>query len=485
MRSDPRAIALTGAIGLVLGACSASTGEPKAPGDPAPPITADDNALIDDLEKRTFDFFWQSANPANGLVPDRAPTPAFSSIAAVGFGLTAYPIGVERGYVTRAEARDRVLTTLRFFRDAPMGDAVSGVTGYRGFYYHFLDMRTGHRFQDTELSTIDTALLLGGVAFVAAYFTGSEPEEAEVRTIAETLLERTEWDWAQPRPPAVSMGWTPDRGFIEHDWTGYDEAMIVYLLALASNSHALPPAAWQTWSANYDRTWGTQYGQEHLGFPPHFGHQYTHVWVDFRGIQDAYMRKRGIDYFENTRRATHAQRAYAIANPAQWKDYGENIWGLTACDGPGDFQRDYGGRQRTFWGYNARGAGKWEDGKTAADDGTIAPTAMLASLPFAPELVVPGLRELRTRYGDDIYGKWGFLDSFNPSFTFANLSNTGSVKPRAGWVGKDYLGIDQGPILAMIANYRSDFVWRVMRSSAYLRRGLERAGFTGGWLAAP
>jgi hypothetical protein len=450
----------------------------------APALDPADTALLDDLEKRTFDFFWQTANPKNGLVPDRAPTRPFSSIAAVGFALTAYPIGVERGYITRAQARERVRVTLKFFRDAPMGDQKTGVTGYKGFYYHFLDMETGLRFQQTELSTVDTALLLGGVVFSAAYFTAPDPEEAEIRQLAQTLLDRTEWTWAQPRPPTISMGWTPEHGFIEWDWKGYNEAMIVYLLALASPTFPIAAESWQAWTADYDRTWGTHHGQEHLGFPPLFGHQYSHVWVDFRGIKDAYMQRRGIDYFENSRRATLAQRAYAIANPNGWKDYGEDVWGLTACDGPGEFERAFGGKPRKFMAYSARGGGTWLDGNPVTDDGTIAPTAMLGSIPFAPEIVLPGLRALRKRYGDAIYGTYGFFDSFNPSFTFANLSQLGPITEAAGWVSKDYLGIDQGPILAMLDNYRTGMVWRVMRTSAYLRRGLARAGFTGGWLDA-
>lgn len=474
-----------GLLGALLGSgCSGAGGarEP-GPGDGGGVDEVGDTARLDDLQKRTFDFFWQTANPKNGLVPDRYPTPSFSSIAAVGFALTAYGVGVERGWVTRAEARQRVLTTLRFFRDAPQGEAAAGMTGYRGFYYHFLDMETGARFKDVELSTIDTALLLAGVVFVREFFDGAgdgsdaagAAEETEVRQIADVLLARAEWTWASPRAPSVSMGWKPESGFLDYDWVGYDEAMILYLLALASPTYAVAPAAWQRWTSAYDQRWGTFYGQEHLSFPPMFGHQYSHLWVDFRGIADEYMRRRGLDYFENSRRATLAQRAYAIANPDGWKGYGENVWGLTACDGPGDLVLDFGGKPRTFRGYAARGMASY-------DDGTLAPTAMLASLPFAPEVVLPGLRALREQYGDAIYGAYGFFDAFNPSFTFAGKAAQGKIVPGVGWVDVDYLGIDQGPILGMVENHRSGLVWKVMRKSSMLRLGLARAGFQGGWL---
>jgi hypothetical protein len=464
---------------LVALEIAAGCAGPSHPPDARPPATsAADAAMLDELEQRTFDFFWRTADPATGLVPDRYPTPSFSSIAAVGFGLTALPIGVERGYVTRGAARDRVLTTLRFFRDAPQGDAATGVTGYKGFYYHFLDMTTGHRYRDVELSSVDTALLLAGALFCREYFAGADPAEAELRQIADTLIERVDWRWMQPRAPGIAMGWQPEHGFLDYDWRGYDEAMIVILLALGSPTFAVEPAAWGAWTSNYDKTWGTAYGQTYLGFPPLFGHQYSHLWVDFRGIRDRYMQAHGLDYFENSRRATYAQQAYAIANPDGWIGYGANVWGLTACDGPGDMTLTIGGKPRELHGYAARGLASY-------DDGTLAPTAMVASLPFAPEIVLPGIRELRRRYGAQIYRAYGFADAFNPSFPEAAHAAAGTVVPGVGWVDVDYLGIDQGPIVGMIENHRSGLVWNVLRKSAYLRRALARAGFTGGWLEAP
>ncbi len=449
-------------LSLVLlgGACRAPT---PSLSPPPPPDTRVAWAFLDALEERTFRFFWEQADPRTGLVPDRWPTPSFSNIAAVGFGLTAYPIGVERGYVSRADARRRVLATLEFFLRAPQGPQRSGVAGHRGFFYHFLDMSTGHRFRAVELSTIDTALLLGGVLFCQSYSDGPLAEEEAVREKAEELLRRADWRWAVARPPLVSMGWKPETGFLEPDWRGYNEAMPLYVLALASPTHAVEESAWTEWTRTY--TWGTFQGQAHVAFGPLFGHQYSHVWIDFRGIRDAYMRARGIDYFENSRRATYAQRAYAALNPMGWRDYGTEVWGLTACDGPAGLRLPADGRPRTFWTYAARGASLGE----IRDDGTIAPTAAAASLPFAPEIVLPALLEMRRRYGDRLFSTYGFKDAFNPSF-------------RGGWVDTDYLGIDQGPILAMIENHRTGLVWRTLRKNPHLLRGLRRAGFTGGWL---
>jgi hypothetical protein len=453
---------------FVVAACAG------APGHVPDARPGADDALVDELEHRTFDFFWRTANPANGLVPDRYPTPSFSSIAAVGFGLTAYAIGAERGWVTRAEARDRVVKTLTFFRDAPQGDAAAGVTGYKGFYYHFLDMQTGARYRDVELSSVDTALLLAGALFCREYF--DRGDEAELRQIADALIERADWRWMQARAPGIAMGWRPEDGFLDHDWIGYNEAMIVILLALGSPTSAVDPAAWTRWSADYDRTFGIAYGQKHLMFPPLFGHQYSQLWVDFRGIRDPYMRAHDLDYFENSRRATLAQQAYAIANPDGWAGYSANVWGLTASDGPGDMTLTIAGKPRTIRGYAARGMASY-------DDGTLAPTAMVSSIAFAPEIVVPGIRALRDRYGAQIYREYGFVDAFNPSFPADAHAATGSVVPGVGWVDVDYLGIDQGPIVGMIENHRSGLVWSTMRKSAYLRRALQRAGFTGGWLA--
>ncbi|TLY51368.1 MAG: Tat pathway signal protein, partial [Gemmatimonadetes bacterium] len=300
--------------GALLAACSTNHAE-----GPPPPDSAQAAAFLDTVEAHTFDYFWDLTNTANGLVPDRSPTPSFSSIAAVGFGLTAYPIGVEHGYITRDQARQRVVTTLRFFWTARQ-DSTTAATGYHGFFYHFLDMNSGARYQQVELSSIDTALLLGGVLFCQSYFSDpADATEAEIRRLADSIYARADWQWFSPRPPVVSLGWHPESGFLAYDWRGYNEAMILYILALGSPTHPVDTAAWSQWTGPYQ--WGTFYGQTHLGFAPLFGHQYSHVWIDFHGIQDPYMKAHGIDYFENSRRATYAQRSYAAANPGGWTGY--------------------------------------------------------------------------------------------------------------------------------------------------------------------
>ncbi|WP_430542907.1 glucoamylase family protein [Xanthomonas sacchari] len=446
---------------------------------PPKPLKPELPQLFSDIERRTFQFFWDTTNDTNGLTPDRFPSRPFASIASVGFSLTAYPIGIENGWISRTQAVDRTLTTLKFFRDAPVGPQRTGKAGYKGFYYHFLDMQNGHRYDSwVELSSVDTALLMMGVLFAQSYYDGDDPREKEIREIADTLYRRVDWTWLQQRDPLISMGWFPESGFISHDWMGYNEAMMLYVLALGSPTHAVSPDAWTVWTRTYNNDWGVYYGQEYLSFGPMFAHQYSHVWIDFRDIQDQYMRERGIDYFLNSRRAVLAQREYAIANPMKWKDYGENVWGLTASDGPQNTEQEYRGEQRQFRHYSSRGAGLREN----FDDGTIAPTAAVASLVFAPEVVIPATEEMHKRYGDFIYSSYGFLDSFNPSFNYDIPLKTGRVVPGRGWVSSDYIGIDQGPILTMIANYRNEFVWNVMKKNKYIRTGLERAGFSGGWL---
>jgi hypothetical protein len=462
------------AIALLAGACAPATVGLR---DRPSVVPASDQALRDDLAERTFRFFWERAHPRTGLVLDRWPTPGFASISATGFGLTAYAIGAERGWVSRAEARDRTLLTLRFLVGLPQGPERTGRAGYRGFFYHFLDPDTGLRFEQVELSTIDTALLVAGALFSAGYFDRDDPAEAEIRRLAATMHERIEWRWAQNEAPLLTMGWHPERGFVPTNWTGYNEGMIVYLLALGSATHAIEPTAWETWTRSYQVL--DFHGQRYVAFAPLFGHQYSHVWVDFRGIRDAAMRGIGFDYFENSRRAALAHRAWAIANPRRWRGLGADIWGISACDGPVDAELPVLGERRRFWTYAGRGVGA----DTTIDDGTIAPTAAASSMPFVPAEATAAIRAMRESYGEHLYGQYGFLDAFNPTFLFMNVTlRHGRVVRDVGWFDTDYLGIDQGPILAMLENHRSELIWRVMRRNPILVGGLTRAGFTGGWL---
>lgn len=461
---------------------------------PAP--TATQAAFVEDLSRRTFDFFWETTDVEKCLAPDRWPSNPFSSIAATGFAITAYAVGVERGYVSRDEAADRTLKCVQFYHDAPQGPQATGVSGHKGFFYHFLNNETGLRHGTTELSTVDTTLLLGGILFAQAYYDGDNATEARIRELAEAIYRRVDWTFVQRENSsipsanggsgkAIVMGWYPERGeggdFGTHDWVGYNEAMLVYILAAGSPTHPVGKEAWDTgWAARLEADWGTYYGQEHLTFEPLFGHQYSHVWVDFRGIQDEYMRGKGIDYFENSRRATLSQRAYGIDNPNEWVGYSGDLWGWTASDGPGGAGgKVVNGEERRFMAYSARGMSPFE----VVDDGTIVPTAAGGSIPFAPEIAIPALMAMKDRYGDKLYTRYGFKDAFNPSFTFTDAgSRTGTVDPELGWIARDHLGIDQGPILLMLENHRSELIWETMRKSPHIVNGLRKLGFTGGWL---
>ena len=472
VRAAARVIRAAATFVIVLGAAACQPNN----GSVAPRPGSADDPFLDTVQARTFKWFWDVTPHNTGLTPDRHPRLTFSSIAAIGFALPSWIVGVERGYVTRAQAAERTLNTLRFLYRLPQSEAATGVAGHKGFFYHFLDLNTGLRFQQVELSTIDTALLIAGVLVCREYFDATTATETEIRQLADSLYRRIEWPWTQTRAPLISMGWHPERGFIRSDWAGYNEGMIIYILALGSPTHPITPDAWTKWTETYK--WMSFHGQSHVNFAPLFGHQYSHLFVDFRDIQDAYMRGRGIDYFENSRRATLSQRAYAIANPTGWLGYSGDFWGLTASDGPKDTTVVWNGASRRFWTYSARGAA----GDEVRDDGTLQPTAAGGSVPFAPEITIPALKNMRRMYGDRLFTEYGFLDAFNPTYRFGGRVQHGVVVPDTGWFDGDYLGIDQGPILLQIENYRTGLIWKLMRRSPYIRAGLRRAGFTGGWL---
>jgi hypothetical protein len=452
---------------LVPGAGTASSG--------APPLveSEDVQAFLDDVELRTFAYFWWTTEPRRGLAPDRFPSGTFASIAAMGFALTAFIIGAERKFVSREEAAVRTVNMLRFLDGAEQGNKPDGVAGYQGFFYHFLGMKDGVRFGGCEISTVDTALLMAGVLLAQTYY--DQPHEKEIRDLADKLYRQVDWRWAMTRAPVIALGWTPEAGFIPYDWVAYNEGMLVYILALGAPIYSLPKDSWDAWSQRLATFWTDSGSLSMLRFPPMFGHQYSHVWIDFREIQDEFMRSKKMDYFENSRRATIAQRNYALANPMGWSGYGEDQWGLTACDGPGEMTADIAGEKRNFHAYAARGVG-------AIDDGTIAPTAAGGSIPFAPEICIPTLMSMKERYGDALYGTYGFYDAFNATFPSDTQPANGRNVAGKGWFDTDWIGIDQGPILAMIENHRTGLIWRLMRQNPYIKAGLLKAGFTGGWL---
>jgi hypothetical protein len=435
---------------------------------------------LERLQEDTFRYFWETTDAVTGLAPDRYPAESPASIAAIGFALTAYAIGVEHDYISKEQAIQRTLTTLRFLSSLPQGPENEGAAGYQGFFYHFLDTQSGLRSLawEIELSTVDTALLMAGVLFAQSYFDGPGSDETEIRSLAEGLYQRVNWQWAQNHAPLISLGWMPDKGFIDYDWVGYNEAMLVYILALGSPTYPIESDAWSKWTDHYADDWGGLAPYEHLTFGPLFGHQYSHVWIDFRDIQDAYMAEKESDYFLNSRIAVRAQRQYAIANPSRWDGYSSEIWGLTACDGPGPFHLQFKGSVREFRGYSARGVAV----NHSFDDGTLSPTAVGGSIAFAPDIVIPALQALYDQFGEHIYSEYGFFDAFNPSFRFNVTPESGKIIPGVGWIGSDYIGIDQGPILAMTENYQSELIWSTMKKNPHIRRGLQRAGFTGGWL---
>jgi hypothetical protein len=266
----------------------------------------------------------------------------------------------------------------------------------------------------------------------------------------------------------VSHGWKPETGFIKYRWTGYSEALILYVLGLASPTFPLPEKSYRAWTRSYK--WKKLYGHEFVYAGPLFIHHLSHMWIDFRGIQDEYMSDKAIDYFENSRRAVYAQQAYAMRNPKKFVGYDRFAWGITASDGPGPAVRKIRGRTIRFYDYIARSI------PNGPDDGTLAPWAVASSLPFAPEVVLPSLERLNRDY-PDMTSKYGFKCSYNPTFS-------SSERRRAGWVSQGYYGLDQGPIVMMIENYRSGLIWRLMRRCPYIVNGLRRAGFRGGWLGS-
>ncbi len=423
------------------------------------PVTADDVAMLDSIQFKTFQYFLGEHHPAYGIVKDRAAALAPASIASTGFGIPCFAIGAERNWIEREQAAKITLNILEFFTHS-VQSTDTNATGYKGFYYHFLRMNSGTREWKCELSSIDTGILMMGFLFARNYYNLDNEAEIKIRSLSTALLSRMDWNFfllpsTSKYANTISMAWTPEKGLLDYGWFGYNEALFLYVLAAGTGMENVEQS-YDAWLATYK--WETPYkGLSHVTFPPLFGHQFAHSFIDFRGLGDKYMKEKGIDYFENSKRATYVQREYAIENPKGWVGYDSLCWGFTACDGAGD---KYNFDNKKFEGYAGRGAsGK---NNTVAEDGTVAPYGPMTSLPFAPEIVLPTIKSMNANYGSKIWGKYGYLDSFNPTIN---------------WVNNDYIGIDQGPMLMMIENFRTGLVWEYVMKDPVIQKGLETLGF--------
>jgi hypothetical protein len=428
-------------------------------------LTKEDKKMLDRLKQEAFDYFMHEVNDENGLIRDKSDPTGPASICATAFALSLYPVGVERGFIKREDARKKTLSTLRFFWNSEQSEAPDA-TGYKGFYYHYLNMDNGRRYLESELSTVDTSFLMAGVLTAAQYFNGISDEAEEIRDLADKLYRRVDWQWACNGHTLVTHGWKPESGFLPYHWSGYDESLLLYILALASPTFPLEKESYDKFVESY--TWKKIYGYEMVYAGPLFIHQYSHMWLDFRGIQDAYMRQKDIDYFENSRRATLLHQEYAKRNPRDFEGYSDCCWGITASDGPGPATMHLDGTKRHFYDYIARGV------PFGPDDGTIAPWAVVACLPFAPEIVIPTIRhfnELNLEEPEE-YGYHATLNQTHPDRS----------RSQYAWVSPYYYGINQGPMVMMIENHRSGLNWRLMRQCIHIIDGLRKAGFQGGWL---
>ncbi len=426
-------------------------------------MSSSDEALLDQLEHAAFEYFLQNVNPLNGLVADNSRVNAPVSIAVVGFALSVYPVAVERGWIARDEAVRNILAALRFFHGSDQSGSPTA-TGYKGFYYHFLDIVSGARVWRSELSMVDTALLIAGVLTASRYFVAESTDEIELREVADVLYRRIDWCWAQDDAHTIRQGWKPECGFLHYGWEGYSEAILLYVLALGSPTHPITPDCYRAWTSTYQ--WENLYGNDCLYGGPLFVHHFSHAWIDFRGIRDRFMREKRSDYFENSRSAVRIQREYARRNPREFAGYDENCWGLSAGDGPSDELPDEVNERRRLFGYAARSV------PYGPDDGTLSAPCVLASLPFAPQVVMDAVRSMTQRY-PEVLTEGRLSSGFNPTLADAD---------GRAWVSPGHYGLDQGIVLMMIANHRSETIWRLMRDCRYIRAGLHGAGFRGGWL---
>lgn len=455
-------------------AAGKSTGGQKQKISGKRPAKLTNEQMLELVQRATFQWFKENNDPTTGLVYDRTNrehVPA--TIAGTGFGLTVFAIGSARGWITRKEAAAYTLKVLTNLNSTPQGPQAQGVSGCEGYFYHFLDPKTGLRatapeYWNSELSSIDTALLMAGVLFARNYYDLDDLVEFQIRATSDALYDRVNWPWLLKDDLTLGHGYTPESGMIPYTYKGYSEAVLLYILAASSRTHPVPAESWKAFIGNATVQQFPGYSRRLVTLPgmPLFTYQYPMSWLDFRGIFDDLNRRLGFDYFENSRRATKAQWLYAWRNPTGMRGYSKFDWGLTASDGPASEKKTVDGKTVEFRAYSERGA------PGGFDDGTIAPTAAVSSIVYAPSIVLPTIRHwLKDR--PELFGENGFVDAFNPTYD--------QSKP-SGWVDGDRLSIDQGPIVLMIENYRSGLVWQVMRKDWRLKEGLRHFGFSGGWL---
>ncbi|MGA3142682.1 MAG: glucoamylase family protein [Verrucomicrobiota bacterium] len=389
----------------------------------------------------------------------RAASWAPASIASRGFGIPCLAIGVEHKWINREQAVQITLNMPNFFYNS-LQSAGTNVTGDKGFYYHFLAMDTGTRTWNCELSSVDTGLLALGFIFARNYYNLDNEVENRIRLLAGKLLGRIEWNFMAMPPSGeyantIPMDWTPEKGLHEMGWSGYNEALYLYILTAGSGMENVQQSN-HAWLKTYK--WQTPYeGLSQVVFPLLFGHRFSQAFIDFRGLTDPYLKEKGIVYFGNSRRATYVQRQDAIDNPHGWVGYDSLCWGVTAGDGP---MEKYDFDDKKFLGYAGRGTSGPKF--NYFDSVTIAPYGSLSSPPFAPEIVLPTIKSIMEKYGDRLWGKYGFYDSFNPT---------------AKWFDDDDVGIDQGPLLIMIENFRTGLVWDYMMKDPIIQEGLSKLGF--------
>jgi hypothetical protein len=422
---------LAGSGLMTLASAQQSPKPAPTPTQPRPAFSAEDDKLLDDMERANFQFFRDQVGPETGMVKDRnnARDPGsdrriVGSSAATGFGLTALCIGVERGLISNVDAQARVVTTLRALWNK--------LPNHRGFFYHFADIHTGERIWDSEVSSVDTAILLCGVLTCREYF-----KNAEIGRLANAIFGRVDWTWLSEDTSVLSHGWLPEAGFLPFRWDYYSELMMMYLLGLGSTTHPLPDGAWNAWKRiKFDYE-----GMRYIGaFAPLFIHQYSQAWFDFRSKSDGFA-----DYFQNSVVATKVHIRFCVELAKQFPSYSEDLWGITASDS----EKGY-----VIWG-----------GPPAMGpiDGTVVPSAAGGSLPFLPAECMRVFRTIRTRY-PQAWSNYGFVNAFNP------LKN---------WFDNEIVGIDTGISMLMAENARTGFVWKTFMKSPEAKRGMQRAGFHG------